>query len=59
MNPSFANADTNPNKMNPLHRPAKQLRDRTETMLRDMAYVLQLTRQVKEQIMHATEEVVA
>ncbi|HWY86830.1 MAG TPA: hypothetical protein VNX28_08900 [Gemmataceae bacterium] len=36
--------------VNPLHRPARQLRQETDSMLRDMAYVLELTRRVKEQL---------
>jgi hypothetical protein len=38
-------------KTNPLHRPGKRLRAETEVMLRDMAYVLQLTRRVREQML--------
>jgi hypothetical protein len=37
--------------INPLHRPARQMRRQTEECLRDIAYVLQLTRQVKDQIL--------
>lgn len=36
---------------NPLHRPGQQLRHETERALRDMAFVLHLTRKVKEQIL--------
>jgi len=43
---------------NPMHRPGRQLRQETETMLRDLAYVLQLTRRVKEEILEEREEVV-
>jgi hypothetical protein len=37
--------------INPLHRPARQLRLQTEECLRDIAYVLQLTRRIKDQIL--------
>jgi hypothetical protein len=43
--------------VNPLHRPARQLRVETELMLRDMAYVLELTRRVKEQLLEEKEAV--
>jgi hypothetical protein len=37
-------------RTNSLRWPGKQLRRDTDRMLRDIAYVLQLTRRVKEQI---------
>jgi hypothetical protein len=43
--------------VNPLHRPARQLRQETESMLRDMAYVLELTRRVKGQLLEEKEAV--
>jgi hypothetical protein len=43
-------------KTSPPRRPGQQLRMETETMLRDMAYVLRLTHQVKKQILHEQEE---
>jgi len=43
-------------KTNPLHRPGKQLRAETESVLRDMAYVLNLTRRVKEQMVEEKQE---
>jgi hypothetical protein len=49
-------ADKIDTKTNPLHRPGRQLRQEAETMLRDMAYVLQLTGQIKEQILREQEE---
>lgn len=42
--------------INPLHRPAKQFRVETERALRDMAFVLHLTRKVKDQIMDERKE---
>jgi len=39
-------------------RPNQRLRDKTETMFRDLAYVLQLTRRVREEILEEREEVV-
>ncbi len=44
--------------INPLHRPGRQLRMETEAALRDMAFVLQLTQRVKEQILEEKEETV-
>jgi hypothetical protein len=45
-------------KTNPLHRPARQLRKEAADVLREVAYVLQLTRRVKEQILAEEEETV-
>jgi hypothetical protein len=38
-------------KSNLLHRPGKQLRKEIEATLRDIAYVLHLTRQIKESLL--------
>ena len=57
MNRIFNNNTTRePRTTNPLHRPAKQLRLETEAALRDMAFVLQLTRQIKDEILAEQEE---
>jgi hypothetical protein len=53
---SFVPIKVVPAKTNPLHRPAKRLRQETESLLRDMAYVLQLARRVREQILEEAEE---
>jgi hypothetical protein len=37
--------------IDPLHRPARQLRLETEAALLDMAFVLQLTQRIKEEIL--------
>jgi hypothetical protein len=44
-------------RSNPLHRPGKQLRLETEAMLREMGYVLELTRRIKEQLLEETDAV--
>jgi hypothetical protein len=41
---------------NPYYRPTKQLRADAETALREMAYVLHLTRRVKESILDDRQE---
>ena len=46
------------NNANPLHRPARQLRQESESMLKDMAYVLELTRRVKEEILEKEKETI-
>ncbi len=60
MNRIFTDRLTNQNSanMNPLHRPARRLRQETEGTLREVAYVLQLTRRVKEQILSENEDAV-
>jgi hypothetical protein len=60
MNRIFNNkaAIRKPLHVNPLQRPGRQLRIETEAALRDMAFVLQLTQRVKEQILEEQEETV-
>jgi hypothetical protein len=48
-------ADETVIKNSPSRRPGQELRMETEAMLRDMAYVLRLTRQIKEQILQEEE----
>lgn len=47
------------NQQNPLYRPTARLNADAETMLRDMAYVLKLTQQVKQEILESNNEILA
>ncbi len=46
-------------QLNPLHLPAAALRAESEKVLRDVAFVLALTRRVKEQIVNPRREMSA
>jgi hypothetical protein len=44
-----------PKFTNPLHRPGQKTRAEVEAILREVAYVLQLTRRVKAEMLHEDE----
>ena len=56
INQVLANAFRRQKKISPLHRPSNQFRNQTDAMLREMAYVLQVTSRVKDKIMAEREE---
>jgi hypothetical protein len=50
MNCATSNLFAEPRNTNPLLRPAKKLRRQADDMLREIAFVLELTRQVRDEI---------
>jgi hypothetical protein len=55
MNCATSNAFAELRNTNPLLRPAKKLRRQADDMLREIAFVLELTRQVRDEIVAESE----